>query len=80
MPMMESRKEADSLSAPNCSALAAKNMNGTKKPRKVMKLEKQSRSNVADLKRENWIREDRVRMQADDSFRLSASSTASGIF
>ena len=51
--MMDNKKDADSLSAPSCSALAAKNMNGTKKPRKVMKLAKHSKLNVGDLNREN---------------------------
>lgn len=81
MPMMERRKEADSLSAPLSTALAARYMKGTKKPKKVMKLEKQKTLKVSDLKRENWIMEDRARTKADLGFFPgwpSISSAAAG--
>ncbi len=61
MPMIERSKEADSLSAPSSTARAARYMKGTKKPKKVMKLETQSTSNVKDLNSENWIIEERTR-------------------
>jgi len=59
-----------------------KNIKGMKKPKKVMKLEKHSKSNVADLKSENWITDDRVLIQAFISLPsiVSSSGTATGIY
>lgn len=61
-----------------------RNIKGTKKPKKVIKLEKHNKSKVADLNSENWITDDITLTHAlflSDSgpSMVSSSGTAVGI-